>query len=120
MTASRVSVPFQSTCPARGTTPEVRASALRTSNFNPRAPRGARRAENVGFWGRLWISIHVPREGHDAFSVKSLKYRSLFQSTCPARGTTEFAYIAELMSGISIHVPREGHDHLQLPLQLRR
>ena len=34
----------------------------------------------------------------------------LFQSTCPARGTTAARPAAEPMFRISIHVPREGHD----------
>ena len=55
---------FQSTCPARGTTVKEVARA------------------GVGV-----ISIHVPREGHDA---------QLAHSVCGR--------------DISIHVPREGHD----------
>ena len=78
---------FQSTCPARGTTSRECRRLGQTLDFNPRAPRGARRAENVGYWGRLWISIHVPREGHDITAVR---------------------FMATL--AISIHVPREGHD----------
>ena len=38
---------FQSTCPARGTTKNVKAIADNISNFNPRAPRGARLAVAV-------------------------------------------------------------------------
>ena len=79
--------------------------------FNPRAPRGAR----PWWWGFLptsqaisihvpreghdiivvcikhWdeiISIHVPREGHDHLMSFNLFSSLLFQSTCPARGTT--------------------------------
>ena len=57
---------FQSTCPARGTTslPHSRSSTVRI------------------------ISIHVPREGHDAYQLGAIK--------------------GDLT--ISIHVPREGHD----------
>ena len=35
----------------------------------------------------------------------------IFQSTCPARGTTNQYYRKAKSSDISIHVPREGHDH---------
>ena len=64
------------------------AAALSHADFNPRAPRGARRAACRRRWRR-----------------------TPFQSTCPARGTTKtFPGIAEAMA-ISIHVPREGHDH---------
>ena len=34
------------------------------------------------------ISIHVPREGHDCAIVFMFRLLVLFQSTCPARGTT--------------------------------
>ena len=83
--------------------------------------------------GDTWISIHVPREGHDALAVR-IKYgivdfnpraprgarpycvcagtaRNIFQSTCPARGTTSRVTGHILSPFISIHVPREGHDH---------
>ena len=101
---------FQSTCPARGTTNPTAEAIQRMLNFNPRAPRGARR----GTSGRAMIytnfnpraprgarqsildlrpsaksiSIHVPREGHDD------DYRAIMQA-----------------DAISIHVPREGHDY---------
>ena len=55
--------------------------------FNPRAPRGARR--NRCARGRS---------------------QNIFQSTCPARGTTSSASFPAPPLVISIHVPREGHD----------
>ena len=101
---------FQSTCPARGTTSSLTPIRTRLHNFNPRAPRGARHISvrrNItrrlfqstcparGTTSRiakasamLTISIHVPREGHDADTYHD-NYLSF---------------------GISIHVPREGHD----------
>ena len=146
---------FQSTCPARGTTLVLSVSLLLDVHFNPRAPRGAR--PRVAVYLYAWqyyfnpraprgarrkcrgcrldyarISIHVPREGHDSHRTETLDRRDLFQSTCPARGTTIAgtgnAIIAEFQSTcpargttnnesgdqhgekISIHVPREGHD----------
>ena len=36
--------------------------------------------------------------------------RLVFQSTCPARGTTKKRGQGNKDSDISIHVPREGHD----------
>ena len=56
-------------------------------DFNPRAPRGARRRDQNAPYTVQNISIHVPREGHDAGDI---------EVNCPA--------------AISIHVPREGHD----------
>ena len=35
------------------------------------------------------ISIHVPREGHDSRRSRGSRNNRRFQSTCPARGTTE-------------------------------
>ena len=80
------------------------------------------------------ISIHVPREGHDCHSptTSAAQYyfnpraprgarlavmmdeeaAGIFQSTCPARGTTVTDLISDLRKIISIHVPREGHDLL--------
>ena len=79
---------FQSTCPARGTTRAALHLRRSRRNFNPRAPRGARRAD---------IERHFRQE-------------NAFQSTCPARGTTIRSYYVYLLQPISIHVPREGHD----------
>ena len=79
---------FQSTCPARGTTGHLRRGFLRLDNFNPRAPRGARRAYEAAHAAKFGISIHVPREGHDARGIYYTRYIQEFQSTCPARGTT--------------------------------
>ena len=60
------------------------------------------------------ISIHVPREGHDYLISKPAALRKIFQSTCPARGTTQQKVIQPRSPCISIHVPREGHDCFRL------
>ena len=87
-------------------------------------------------FGRLQISIHVPREGHDRRyrqrsrttrnfnpraprgarqeTVNTTIHQTAFQSTCPARGTTGDGKHNDTADGISIHVPREGHDTLML------
>ena len=57
---------FQSTCPARGTTCMSVLTLLIMRNFNPRAPRGARLINIHRTISAHSISIHVPREGHDA------------------------------------------------------
>ena len=82
---------------------------------------------------RISISIHVPREGHDSKTSGNVVTIKLFQSTCPARGTTLGhggqesqcdgfqstcpargttipANDPKQDDEISIHVPREGHD----------
>ena len=56
---------FQSTCPARGTTNVAPQSEQTRSHFNPRAPRGARPMRAFATIAGMYISIHVPREGHD-------------------------------------------------------
>ena len=127
-----------STCPARGTTVFLLARIRPLVDFNPRAPRGARppviRCKDCAYA----ISIHVPREGHDARSACSASACHLgfnpraprgarlplhgcaggaksFQSTCPARGTTADVNLDAGQPQISIHVPREGHDALLSP-----
>ena len=81
-------IKFQSTCPARGTT----GGAM------------------VEYTAALPISIHVPREGHDALPAIVDREIWEFQSTCPARGTTSEPSPKNGGAWISIHVPREGHD----------
>ena len=79
---------FQSTPPARGATEQHKAEmdkfsisihapreggdrgrpgdlAERRHDFNPRPPRGGRRAADVPLVHRIAISIHAPREGGD-------------------------------------------------------
>ena len=69
----------------------------RKQNFNPRSPRGERR-------------------------VASLNPHTLqtFQSTFPARGTTNLSDLFDMWILISIHVPREGNDHAVNPHQPSR
>ena len=110
-----------------------RRQACTWSDFNPRAPCGARRRQLAVDVGRVDISTHVPRAGHDpvAFAMPftvivisthvpraghdcggqragRIPYR--FQPTCPVRGTTRFRVIQPPSSPISTHVPRAGHD----------
>ena len=119
--------------PREGHDHNYHQDSKRLPNFNPRAPRGARPKGFVVVSPASWISIHVPREGHDGcrldysrewannFNPRAprgarLNYAAngrccvLFQSTCPARGTTIIFDIQARSVAISIHVPREGHD----------
>ena len=81
-------------------------------HFNPRAPRGARRRRFPLADIRARISIHAPREGRDYNPAEALRLpKGLFQSTRPARGaTTEIYRIVQDIANISIHAPREGRD----------
>ena len=101
---------FQSTCPARGTTKfsQISAPILAISIHVPREGHddiGKRNAPAAAL-----ISIHVPREGHDGAGAAGSGARTAFQSTCPARGTTDIDGELVAVDAISIHVPREGHD----------
>ena len=57
-------------------------------DFNPRAPRGARRLHRQRAFPSLPISIHAPREGRDDISHEKTSLSDAFQSTRPARGAT--------------------------------
>ena len=89
-------------------------------NFNPRAPRGARPGGEASHVLTENISIHVPREGHDQRIQWRRPPPNLFQSTCPARGTTTDTMAEAAAELISIHVPREGHDPSQAERSMRR
>ena len=124
---------FQSTSPARGTTPRPGAQRMWGGDFNPRPPRGGRPAGRRGWRctscyfnprpprggrqrqdppqaGGNKISIHVPREGDDSCAPPLINASHGFQSTSPARGTTSREQGDPEDLSISIHVPREGDD----------
>ena len=67
-----------------------------------------------------YISIHVPREGHDKKGLLAVFGKAAFLSTCPVRGTTTTDATYNRRFKISIHVPREGHDHSRLTSPRRR
>ena len=60
------------------------------------------------------ISIHVPREGHDAVVDKQLKTADGFQSTCPARGTTAnmHNFFVQICARVT-NIPLKGMPYLQ-------
>ena len=124
---------FQSTCPARGTTPpelgvigtdaisihvprEGHDVALNmpfrmTADFNPRAPRGARRNIFSAICKYVTISIHVPREGHDLERLPAGRpSKGNFNPRAPRGARPAHFLCAARAFQISIHVPREGHD----------
>ena len=74
--------------PREGHDSRLKTPCQARRDFNPHAPRGARRLIKDEVNANNVISIHVPREGHDLL----LRSRSSIART------------------ISIHVPREGHD----------
>ena len=101
---------FQSTCPARGTTHWRGFDRRRQRDFNPRAPRGARRVRGLIHEIAEHISIHVPREGHD-ISLEVISTIPIDFNPRAPRGARLAAWDGiKTFFTISIHVPREGHD----------
>ena len=81
-----------------------------SKHFNPRAPRGARRAVALNGLAGQVISIHVPREGHDLRILLMICPSCHFNPRAP-RGARRVVWcIFARLKIISIHVPREGHD----------
>ena len=133
---------FQSTLPARGATEISGSLALLIVYFNPRSPRGERRAGPPVQSRRQKFQSTLPARGATPFVGSSLDPLGVFQSTLPARGATaSFSFHApsflfqstlpargatgaafrQLPAGmISIHAPREGSDNITLITLHRR
>ena len=90
-------------------------------NFNPRSPHGERRYRRA--WRRRVQANFNPRSPHGERqqSCFSGGATSVFQSTLPARGATDFAKagIAQRYY-ISIHAPRTGSDIVAVGCTSRR
>ena len=122
---------FQSTRPARGATNNAlqteigryvsihapRAGRDNTSGrsprtrrcFNPRAPRGARRAGLVA--RRIGYEFQSTRPARGATPSKFVYVPyCAFQSTRPARGATRYHHQPHGQLPVSIHAPRAGRD----------
>ena len=97
---------FQSTCPARGTTTlESRIAAA--TEISIHVPREGHDEYLSTVFLYNFISIHVPREGHDLQQKCALVLSPLFQSTCPARGTTRLLlFFAHKRSYFNPRAPR--------------
>ncbi len=101
---------FQSTRPVRGATSPGSPSAWNQTDFNPRAPCGARRGcrrrrspASRNFNPRAPCRA---RRKHVAMGTLFPK----FQSTRPVRGATRHVAKAHVRRVISIHAPRAGRD----------
>ena len=141
VTASGPDTAFLSTCPGRGTTGRRRTGHEAADNFYPRAPGGARQPLSEWTLGEVQflstcpgrgttaldglnpdadsISIHVPREGHDAYPVSCIPVAYNFYPRAPGGARPLSGQLQCASLKISIHVPREGHDQARLP-QWRR
>ena len=122
---------FQSTRPIRGATAAGRCSGICPSNFNPRAPYGARpwRPGCPGGCRRFQSTRPIrgatdskiflatdglfqstrPIRGATCSSEQAAR-DSLFQSTRPIRGATLGLCLAVAVIRISIHAPHTGRD----------
>ena len=82
---------FQPTLPSRGATWRADNGSERICNFNPRSPRGERRAKS-----RMLPSTYE------------------FQPTLPSRGATRYALRNEQRYTISTHAPLAGSDDVRI------
>ena len=127
---------FQSTLPAGEATLSHGQDRQRQHNFNPRFPRGKRRAAGNAFDSACAISIHASRGGSDlalpAFSMSSGNFNPRFprgkrpadklrsqlihgfQSTLPAGEATAQVSARSSAPRISIHASRGGSDLLKI------
>ena len=80
-----------------------------TRYFNPRAPRGARLSPRLPLFSRAPISIHAPREGRDRHRRKGLLV-AVISIHAPREGRDCYTVLAIVFRVISIHAPREGRD----------
>ena len=127
---------FQPTRPLRGATGITRRQRHDASNFNPRAPCGARQelredrdmtqaiSTHAPLAGRdvysfditadqVVISTHAPLAGRDLLWIGLETRFSLFQPTRPLRGATVKSVLVAGSGLISTHAPLAGRDCLE-------
>ena len=131
-TASDSLVGFQSTRPVRGATAVVMAGVFdfaisihapragrdrpgagctgRKTDFNPRAPCGARPRYDIANQATQQISIHAPRAGRDYFLNKSWLQKLHISIHAPRAGRDARDGPPSTGGRISIHAPRAGRD----------
>ena len=100
---------FQSTLPSRGATQRQRYADVQSDDFNPRSPRGERRAEGEYFEYWKQFQSTLPSRGATA-SANQASAPSRFQSTLPSRGATFIVIDQCHVLLISIHAPLAGSD----------
>ena len=100
---------FQSTPPARAATREFRIVSYIINCFNPRRPRGRRRAATPAPRRLPRFNPRRPR-GRRPKDVGSVPVSSQFQSTPPARAATRPEWPRRVRLPVSIHAAREGGD----------
>jgi len=84
--------------------------------FNPRSPRGERRAVGEVSCSEYVVSIHAPRAGSDRDTSVSPSVVSGFNPRSP-RGERRVVPISPCWSTcVSIHAPRAGSDPTEMEL----
>ena len=101
---------FQSTPSARRATQAVLNREIYAQDFNPRPPRGERRANRMEMELPYHISIHALREESDQSAFIACSVSAEFQSTPSARRATCSAGQSARRMPISIHALREESD----------
>ena len=101
---------FLSTCPVRGTTPELKAILADRELISIHVPREGHDDQLAGIQAVLDISIHVPREGHDRRAVRAAGGGDISIHVPREGHDLNLCGASHYPMTISIHVPREGHD----------
>ena len=86
-------------------------SSTASTNFNPRAPRGARHQREGRAPGPRAISTHAPREGRDHPGLQRDHGQNI-STHAPREGRDRPGLPHPLRRPISTHAPREGRDSL--------
>ena len=81
-----------------------------TSDFNPRAPCGARHLQTAGVPINVAISIHAPLAGRDAMLNPILHSILHFNPRAPCGARLLWVFIHAGRASISIHAPLAGRD----------
>ena len=101
---------FLSTSPARGTTSHGSLKVARRNWFSIHVPREGDDAFGGNIQDYKEFSIHVPREGDDLCVYVRLGCQKRFSIHVPREGDDKHARDPQRGSHFSIHVPREGDD----------
>ena len=88
----------------------MRESETAKKSFNPRPPRGGRRAIHTPYSSLARVSIHAPRAGGDSFSLSSVILDLCFNPRPPRGGRPEEMPVCPSKFPVSIHAPRAGGD----------
>ena len=106
-----LTLPFQSTPPARGATTREKAKEALEAIFQSTPPaRGATSFFHILTYERILISIHAPREGGDPDFTNS-SHSGQISIHAPREGGDAANDFQRGRQGlISIHAPREGGD----------